>query len=100
MPSLNLTLDLNLNPPGEPLDLATVVAVLYVSPFTEVDYRQMPTAALAAYVTTVAADPRFRVAELVALVADARRAGLCRAEARHLADAERHAPRVLSALTH
>ncbi|MBP2321409.1 hypothetical protein JOF56_001794 [Kibdelosporangium banguiense] len=98
MSSLNPTL--NLNPPGEPLDLATVVAVLYVSPFTAVDYRQMPTAALAAYVTTVTADPRCRVTELVTFLADTRRAGLCRAEARHLADAERHAPRVLSALTH
>lgn len=99
MPSVNLTLDLNLDPPAGPLDLATVVAVLYVSPFTDADYRLLPVAVLAGYVATVVADPRWRVAELVAWL-DTRRTWLSRPEARHLADAQRHAPRVLAALTH
>jgi hypothetical protein len=88
------------NPPTGPvLDLQTVITVLYVSPYTKADWHRFGPARLAQYVTALAADPEFRVPELVTLVATARELGPPFVHAGHLADAERHAPRVLVALT-
>ncbi|GAB3472265.1 hypothetical protein [Actinophytocola sediminis] len=50
------------------LDVETVATVLYVSPFTPREWRRMGPVHLAGYVAGLVADPRFRVAELVALV--------------------------------
>ncbi|MCE7005471.1 hypothetical protein LWC34_21980 [Kibdelosporangium philippinense] len=90
-----------INPPAGPsLDLATVVTVLYVSPFTPADWDRVGPARLAAFVTATVADPRCRVPELVALLTAACAVGNLPPVARaHLAAAQRHAPRVLAALT-
>lgn len=80
------------------LDLNTVATVLYVSPFDRADWARLGPAHLARYVAGVAADPRFRVSELVVLVSTAERLGRL-AHADHLAAARRYARRVLAVLS-
>jgi hypothetical protein len=88
--------------PAVVLDLATVVTVLYVGPFTLADWHHLGPAALAGYVVQVAADPRTRIRELAALLAVAKRSGLVGLNdtaSQHLAAAEKYAPTVLAAAT-
>lgn len=87
------------NPSAMPgLDLATVVTVLYVSPYTPADWNRLGPARLLSFVTAAVADPRCRVPELVALLTAAEFAGLPPVARQHLAAARRYAPRVLAAL--
>jgi hypothetical protein len=84
--------------PPVALDLNTVATVLYVSPFDRRDWARLGPANLARYVKGVAADPRFRVPELVVLVDTAERSGQL-AHADHLTAARRYARRVLAVLS-
>src|SRR5437764_1221295 len=81
------------------VDAATVAAVLYLAPFTPAEWDILGPARLGRYVTAVAADPRCRVADLVAFVAAARHDPAHPLPALDLlAAAEQHAPRVVAAV--
>lgn len=80
-----------------PLDLDTVVTVLYIGVLDPIDWHLMGPGRVAHFVRTVAADPRFRVPEMVALVGEARRLGPPFVLPDHLADCLDYAPAVLAA---
>lgn len=76
------------------IDIPTIVTVLYVDLMGPAEWRAFGPGRLAAYITAVAADPRFRVPELVALVAAARLTNLGCIAAERMAAAEAFAPLV------
>lgn len=79
------------------LDVDTVATVLFVSPFTPREWRAMGPAHVGRYVAGLAADPLFRVPELVALVSVTEQVG--RADTARLTAARRFARRVVAALS-
>jgi hypothetical protein len=79
------------------LDVDTVATVLFVSPFTPREWRQMGPVHIGRYAAGVAADPVFRLPELVALVSVAEQAG--RIDTTRMNAARKFARRVVAALS-
>ncbi len=80
------------------LDVHTIAVVLYLAPFTPADWRLMGPTQVGRFVTSVAADPRCRIPDVVALFNAAEQAGQL-GHIAHLTDARRYARRVLAALS-
>lgn len=79
------------------LDVETVATVLFVSPFTPREWRQMGPTHMGRYVAGLATDSRFRIPELVALVAVTEH--VAGGAGQRLTAARRFARRVLAALS-